>query len=232
MIISNLMGIFVVFVVIFIVFGVFKKAMEVISYIAKLVIGGCVAVIVIDGLSMDFSSSWTRMGAIVIGAFIVFLLFILLAGSFRLVGYSINYFINCMLMGIIISLVAEYFSLSFLSCAVMFFLFPRFMWVSDRNATVSEYSHTSNFMGIETDHYNEVDVDWWEDLGNSWRWLPLQIAVASFFYLMGSSIIFSVCPIETRWLASLYLGLITVANVVFDLFVFREAEQENEETEG
>ena len=155
------------------------------------------------------------------------LAFSLLASFFRLVGYSINFFINSFILLIVGSILKDSLDIAFWMYALALLLFPRIMWISDRFATTTDYDHSeySFWSNITTDFYTVKDVDWWENDADSWRLLPLQIIFSLIFYLIGSLTLLAVCPIESGWLQGLYLVLATAVNILFDIFVTRNIEE-------
>ena len=207
--------------------GVVKKVLEVISFIAKLCVGGVVAMLVQQLFHFEFESGWGQVLYLIIGAFVVFGLMALLASFFRLVGYSINFFINSFILLIVGSILKDSLDIAFWMYALALLLFPRIMWISDRFATTTDYDHSEyNFWSnITTDFYTVKDVDWWENDADSWRLLPLQIIFSVIFYLIGSLTLLAVCPIESGWLQGLYLVLATAVNILFDIFVTRNIEE-------
>ena len=206
----------------------FKKVLETISLIAKLCVGGAVSMLVYEALGLDFEKTWVMLAFIVGGAALITALTMLLASFFRLVGYSINFFINSFIVLLIIELLGDKVSVSFITYAAILLLFPRVMWISDRRSTSAEYSHSSYnfFSGVTTRHYEEKDVDLWEDSGEAWGCIPLQIVIACVFYAIGSVTLLSVCPINATWLMVLYILVATAVNVLFDFFVLRYIEEE------
>ena len=209
--------------------GILKKILEVISLIAKLGVGGFVAILISQAFSIKFSSQWKMFLFVLAGAAIFLTLLMLLSKKFRLVGYSVNYFINSFTLLLITAMISSKISPNFITYALSLFLFPRLMWISDRLATYSEYSHSEyNFWeNVTTNFYVINDMDWWGDSADSWDHIPLQIVIASIFYLVGSITLEFVCPFSSGWLEALYFILSTAINVVFDLFVFRAIEEAN-----
>lgn len=207
--------------------GMAKKALEIISMIAKLFISGTVAMVISEVMNIEFSSSWGQVLFVIIGAVIGCSLMQMLAGIFRLVGYSINYFTNSFLILIVACIMGDKLQIGFLLYAVILLLYPRIVWISDRFATTTEYSHSnySFWNNTETTYYNIVGVDRWQDTDFSWNHIPLQIAIGSVFYAIGSITITTIYPIESGWLTALYLLLTTAINIVLDLFVLRKIEE-------
>lgn len=227
-------GVIVGVVVLFGIAGMFgdvlKKAMEIVSLIAKLCIGGFISLLLYQVIPFETDSPWRMLIFVCVGAVVVLALILVLSGYYRLVGYSINYFINSFLVLVIAEMVGDKTEITFLMYALTLFLFPRIMWISDRFSTTTEYSHTeyTYWNDTETTYYNVKDMDWWEDFGDSWRHLPVQIAIASVFYGIGSLTIIGTCPISSGWLMALYLVAATAVNVVFDLFVFSRIDRTRE----
>ena len=207
--------------------GVLKKILEVVSFITKLGIGGFVALLVSQALHLQFDSTWGQLLYLLIGACVVFILMALLASFFRLVGYSINFFINSFLLLIVAVILGGKIEISFWIYALALLLFPRIMWISDRFATSRDYDHTeySFWSNVTTDFYTIKDVDWWENGEDSWRMLPLQIILSAIFYLVGSMTVLGVHDFASDWLFILYLVLATAVNILFDMFVTRNIEE-------
>lgn len=101
------------------------------------------------------------------------------------------------------------------------------MWFSDRLSSTSEYSHSSfDFVDdVTTWFYDIVPVDWWEDFGESWGLVVIQIILAAPFYAIGSLTIINFYPIESAGMLIAYAILATVVNVVFDLLVTRNLDE-------
>lgn len=226
-----LIGIFVAVIVLGCILSIFsgfvKKALEIISLIAKFCVSAGVAMIVFSLLKIEFSNVWKQLLFIFIGGSVVFGLIQALASMFRLVGYSINYFMNSFIVMIAFLVLAKDTQVSFFLYTAALFLVPRIMWISDRFATSTDYDHTEySFWGNEkTDVYVMKDVDWWQESEGAWNHIILQIAIASVFYAIGSISVMAVCPMS-GWLTVLYLICAAVVNVVFDLFVLRRIESE------
>lgn len=206
--------------------GILKKIMEVISFIVKLGLGGMVTMLVFQWLNIEFSSPWWQLLAILVGAIIVFSLIMLLASLFRLVGFSINFFLDSFIVVIAATILKEYVEINFITYAIVLFLFPRVMWISDRYATTTEYSHSdySFWDNVTTDFYTIKDMDWWGNASDAWGLMPLQIIISALFYGIGCITLLAVCPIQQGWLAGLYLVLATAINILFDTFVFRHID--------
>lgn len=205
--------------------GVLKKIMEVVSLCAKLCIGGVVAMLVYNILPFEFEG-WGVAIFIIVGAFVVLSLIATLASLFRLVGYSINFFITSFILLMVASILKGNTEISFWVYALALLLFPRVMWFSDRFATTSEYDHSeySFWSDITTNFYTIRDVDWWQNDGESWRILPLQIVLSAIFYAMGSATLLAVCNL-TGWLQGLYWVVAIVVNILFDIFVTKNIEE-------
>ena len=227
MIIGILIGLALAWGLICVFGGVVKKIMEVVSLIAKLCMCGGVAAALFQLVGIQFDNGWKGFLFIVIGALVLFGLMMLLSSMFRLVGYSINYMITSIILLLVVTILGDKVEIGFWMYTLLLLLFPRVMWISDRVATVSEYSHTeySFWSDTETWVYNTFAKDWWEDSGDSWRCIPVQIAIAAFFYICGSVTMLGVCPIDNDWLMALFIILAVVVNVAFDYFVMRKVEE-------
>lgn len=208
-------------------FGFLKKALEVISLIVKFCICAGVAMLVSGILSIEFSSVWKQLLFMLLGGSFVFGVIQALASMFRLVGYSINYFMNSFLVLAAFMILGQNADVSIFLYALILFLVPRIMWISDRLATSTDYSHSEySFFGNQrTDVYEVKDMDWWEESEGSWNHIPAQIVIASVFYIIGSVTTVAVCPINSGWLTALYLICATALNVLFDFYVLRNIEK-------
>ena len=227
MLIGILVGIVVVFGLISVFGGVLKKIMEVVSLIAKLCLCGGVAMLIVQLLGVTFEKIWLMLLCIVVGAVVLFGLLMLLSARFRLVGYSISYLINSFILMMVVTLLREKVDVSIWLYSLLLLVFPRVMWISDRLATVSEYSHSEyDFWGDETAFYNIVSKDWWENGENSWKNIPLQIFLSLMFYFGGSVTMLAVDGIQNGALAMLGLLVMVALNIVLVLFVRRRVEEE------
>lgn len=207
-------------------FGFVKKALEVISLILKFCICAGVVMIVCNMLSIEFSNTWKQLLVMFLGGSFVFGLIQALASMFRLVGYSINYFMNSFIVLIVFLILAKDTAVSIFLYSLVLLLVPRIMWISDRMATSTDYSHSeySFFSNIRTDVYVKKNVDWWEESEDAWNHIPVQIAIASVFYILGSITTIAVCPIESALLTLLYLIIVAALNVLVDFFGLRNIE--------
>lgn len=208
--------------------GVLKIVMEVVSFLAKFAMGLFVMMIIFQILPIKFPSPWITFLVYIIGASLLFYLLISLAKSFRLVGYSINFLIDSLVVLLAASLLKDRISISFVAHLITLFLFPRLMWLSDRLCTTREYSHSirSFWSNTITDYYTVSDFDWWDGTGDCRKMLPLQIVLSCIFYLLGNITILDMHTIQSDWLLVLYLILVTAANLLFDLFVFSRLDEE------
>ena len=206
--------------------GVLKKVMELVSLATKLCVGGFLALLIYNAIPFETSNPWRMLLCVCAGSIVIVAVILVLAGYYRLVGYSINYFINSFLILFIASILGEKTEISFLMYALVLFLVPRIIFISDRFSTVTKYSHKeySYWNDTETTYYNVKDMDWWENYGNSWKHLPVQIFLAAIFYLAGSATLLGTCPIESKLLTGLYLLLATAVNIAFDFFIFSKID--------
>lgn len=206
--------------------GVLKTIMEVVSFLTKFTLGIFVMLIVFSSLSIEFSSMWTELLAYLGGAALVMCLLVWLASAFRLVGYSINFFLDSLLVAIVATMLHDKISFGFIAYTAIVFLFPRLLWVSDRFSTITQYSHTKyNYWNkTQTDYYVISDFDWWGGTGDTQSALPFQIVLSCVFYLFGNLTILSLHPIESNWLSALFLILMVAANILFDIFVFSKVD--------
>ena len=207
--------------------GLAKKILEIVSLIAKLCVCGMGTMILSQTLDIPFSSEWLELAFLLAGAVTGLILIQLLAMRFRLVAYSINYFINGFVLLVVVGILEEQLQLGFALYGAILLLFPRILWISDRFATTREY------VGSAHDYLNNVTirfftaraVDWWQDSERSWNALPLQIVIASVFYAVGSLSIMIIKPFDSFWLIALYTLLATALNVVLDLYGLRRLEE-------
>ena len=227
MLIGILVGVLLIFGIISLFCGAVKKILEIISVLFRLGVGGMISMMVYTYLGVKFSTQWWMLLFVALGAIIIFVLTSVLAANFRMLGYSINYFSNSFLILIVAGILGENFSVHFAVYALILFLFPRLLWLSDRFATTSEFSHVDYdaWYDITTYHYLVKPMDWWENSGDSWKWIPFQIVVSSLFYLIGSATMTALYPVEGVWLSILFVVLSIGINVAFDLFVFRKIEE-------
>ncbi len=154
---------------------------------------------------------------------IVFGLLVVLVSAFRLVGYSINYFISNIIVLLVVQILGG--ELDFIYYALIQFLFPRLLWISDRLSTTTDYSHTEYGLFNNTDVYIRSAMDWWGSADSGWNLIPLQIVISCLFFICGSITIGFSCSFEPNWLMILYVVLSAAVNVVFDLFVFRRVDE-------
>ena len=205
--------------------GALKKVMEVASFIAKFCFGCGVSQIIYQSLPIKLESLWGELAILCVGAFIVMAILGVLAANFRLISYAVNYFICSFIVLLIAIILKEKATISFATYAITLLLFPRIMWISDRLGSISEYNHTEYGFGILTDVYTKKAVDWWGGSEDAWGHMLFQIVAASFFYLVGSLTLLSVCPIEAGWKKTVYFILAIVTNILFDFFIFRRIEE-------
>lgn len=210
--------------------GVLKKVMELVSLATKLCIGGFIALFIYNAIPFETSNPWRMLLCVCAGSILIVAFFLVLAGYYRLVGYSINYFTNSFLILFIATILGEKVEITFTMYALVLFLVPRILFISDRFSTIRQYSHKeySYWNDTETTYYNVKKMDWWEDYGNSWRHLPVQLILAAIFYLIGSATLLDTCPIESKLLTVLYLILATAVNIAFDFFIFRKIDKTKE----
>ena len=227
MFIGIVVALIAVFTVISFLGGALKKTMEIVSTLLRLGVGGIVSMLVCRAIGVDFSNQGRLFLYVLIGALIVFALISVLASMFRLVGYSINFFINSMFIGILVTILENKISIGFGLYAVILFLLPRIFWISDRLATTQDYSHSEYdpIWNVRTYFYSVSPMDWWEDSEDSWKWIPFQIIIASLFYLVGCCTLFSFYSLPAQWL-EIVVAIVAIAlNILFDLFVFRKIEE-------
>ncbi len=225
MIISIIIGIIVVCVVIYYIGGVLKNVLEAISFITKFIICGAMAWLLFKLLPFELEW-WGYLLAFFIGGYTIFGLLFGVLSSFRLVAYSVNYFICSIIVLIVVQLFIKK-QIDFVHYILILFLFPRIMWISDRFSTLSEYSHTEHdfFSGISTNVFLVEAIDWWDNSSNSWGKIPLQVIISSIFYIFGSVIILSIHTFDPTRSIVLYIILSTVINMLFDLYVFRKIDK-------
>ncbi len=207
--------------------GALKKVLEIVSFLVRLGLGGVASMLIYRAVGGDFSNQGRAFLIICIGAIIIFALIACLASHFRMVGYSINFFTNSVLLGLLVTALGDKLPMSMgLFAAVLFFL-PRTLWVSDRSATTSDYcgSDYDAWLNVKTYFYSIRPVDRWEDSGDSWKCLPVQLPICALFYLAGSTTLFSIFPLEPEWLEVTLTFVAMAINVLFDLFVFRKIEE-------
>lgn len=220
-----LLGLIVVMGIFSVLGGVLKKILEIATFIARLCVGGGLTVLIYQLLPFQIESGWGEILLLLVGAIIGASLIGYLASEYRLIGYSLNFFM-CSFIVLFVALILELeYTFSFPLYAVTLFLFPRLMWISDRFATTREYVDTQYDGDTIIDLYIVRPIDYWEDSGNSWRAIPLQIVISSIFYVVGSITITMICPFESSWQQNLYLLVATALNVVFDMFAFRKLEE-------
>ena len=226
MLIGILIGIAVIVGIMSVLGETFKKVLEILSAIAKFCVGAFVSMMIQQAVLPNLGT-WGRLAFIVIGGLIVYVLVETLSSAFRLVGYSINYFTNSIVILLITGILGDKISITFVLYAIILFVFPRIMWISDRFATTSDFSHSeySAWDNVTTFFYTVKDVDHYGSSEHSWNHIPLQILIASVFFAVGSCTIFGSFSIESVWLQLLYIILSTAVNVIFDLFVFRKIDK-------
>ena len=211
------------------VFGGFvKKALEIASILLRLLVGGTISMLICKVVGVNFDNQGLLFLYVCIGAVLFFALLGMLASVFRMVGYSINYFINSLLLGLLMVIFREKLSvdMSFWWYTAILFLAPRILWLSDRAATTSDYcgSDYDGFLNVKTYFYTVSPMDWWGDSEGSWRWIPVQIVFAALFYLVGSSTVFSAFPAQSQMQEVIFLVAACAGNILFDLLLFRKLE--------
>lgn len=224
MFLAVLGGMILIYAILMVIGGIAKKVVEVFSMLVKFGAGAALSMIIYQLQPFKFEGDWGMLIVVIVGALLFVILTQLLASYYRLIGFSINYAINSVVVMCVAFLINEKHPVSFVVCALALLLFPRLLWISDRRATESNYSHTKSDFSGDTDVYIVSDVDKWENSGDSWKHLPLQIVVSSVFYMMGSFMIMGLHPIDTGWLVLLCILLATAVNVCFDLFLFRRID--------
>lgn len=226
MFLGILVGMLLLFSLFYFLGDAFKKTLEIISLLGRICVCGCISMLLCQTLSLDRLGGGGLILCLIIGTVIVYTLIALLAGSFRLVGYSVNFMVNSLVILIVASILGNKYSISFPIYAATLFFFPRILWISDRFATECETVDWSYnpFTNVETEYYVVRDVDRWEDSEYSWNHIPVQIIFSSLFYGVGCLTFFIIYPVDSAWLMLLCVALATAVNVVFDLFVFRKID--------
>lgn len=206
--------------------GVFKKALEILSAITKFGVGVLISLLIQQAVLPE-AGTWGQLAFVVVGGIIVYSIIEALSASFRLVGYSINYLISSVVLALIVTMLNGHISLTLAQYLLALFLFPRIIWISDRFATTSVYSHSEYGIwdNVVTDVFTIKDVDHYGSSEYSWNHLPLQITIAFVFFAMGTCTVFSEYPVESFWMQLLYIIPAAVINIVFDLFVFRRIDK-------
>ena len=227
MFLGILVGMLLLFGLFCVLGGAFKKILEIISLLGRICVCGCISMLLCQALSLDQMGGGGLILCLIIGTVIVYILIALLAASFRLVGYSVNFMINSLIILIVALILENKYSISFPIYAATLFFFPRILWISDRFATENhtvDWSYNP-FTNVETEYYVVRDVDRWEDFGDSWNHIPVQIIFSSLFYGVGCFTLFLIHPVDPDWLMLLCVALATAVNVIFDLTVFRRIEK-------
>lgn len=230
MFVSIIVGIIVLYFIVSLVAltlgEVIRRILEIASFIVKFVIGGMLALIVAQALSVEFTNPWKELACFAISGVIFVGLISLLSEKFRLICYSVNYFLDSIVVCVIIACLKNIASASFIVCAIMLFLLPRIIWAINRFTTSEKHVKTeySFFSDIRTEVFEITDVDLYKYSEDSWRKIPFQIVIASVFYMIGSAIFLIVCPFEPVRLELVFVLAMTVINIVFDLFVFRKID--------
>lgn len=228
MVFGVIVGILLIVGVIAMLGGFLKKFLEIASVLLRLLVGGTISMLICKAVGVNFDNQGRVLLYVCIGAVLFFALLSVLASVFRMVGYSINYFINSLLFGLLLVILRENFSIDigfWLYAAILFFV-PRLLWLSDRAATTSNYSGSDydGFLNVKTYFYTVSPMDWWQDSEGSWRCIPVQIIFAALFYLVGSSTVFSAFPAQSNLQEIIFLVVATAVNILFDLLLFRKLE--------
>lgn len=222
MIFSGLSGVCTICAIL-VLFNFFAKGiMEAVSSIIWFLVCASVAYAICVMLSIEPESLVAQIAVFVIGGILINVLLRLLAAYFRLVAYSINCLIIRFLAMFLCMMLAEGASVGLPAYVMMLFLFPRLMWISDRTSTVKEYHHTTWF--TNTAIYYVFDVDNWENTADSWNHLPIQIVIASIFYLISNLSVLPVAQSASGWIIALCLLGGTTFDVAFDIFVFHRID--------
>lgn len=209
--------------------GLTKTLMIMASYLAKLFAG-----LVLSGLFFTLpvfnkilSTGWQVILIFLFGVFFV-LLMAQLAKRFRLIGYSLNFATDSILFLAITYLLQKRITLSVLVYSVLLLIFPRFSWYLARTdegiEEQREERRINRFLVEVRKGISFYPIDHWENSRESWRLLPLQIAIASFFYAAGTGTMLFYFQPESRFPAIPIWILITIVNVTFDLFIFRRID--------
>ena len=153
MVVGIVIGIMLFVGAISVVGGFLKKILEIASFLLRLLVGGVISMLICKAVGVNFDNQGRLFLYVCIGALLFVALLGMLASVFRMVGYSINYFINSLLLGCLMVILRDKFSveIGFWWYVAILFFFPRVLWLSDRSATTSDYcgSDYDGFMNVK-----------------------------------------------------------------------------------
>lgn len=99
--------------------GALKKVMEVVSGIAKFCFGVGVSQIIYQSLPIKLESLWGELAFLCVGAALVITILGVLAAFFRLISYSINFFICSLIIFLIAVILKDKATIGFATCSII-----------------------------------------------------------------------------------------------------------------